>query len=274
MSESVMKEILLSQEELNAMRHAYEKEYIELSRRVEHLKSVLGKLGSDLPLTADAGAIAAPAPARVAKATKKRGRKKKRGPKSVWGDFIVTRLKSVDRPMSYEEMLKDALVLKNVPEEKVKNAKASILNSAFRLRTVHKKIDTVGEEGKKMKYMVLKRWLNDDGKLQEPYKSRFEQILATTVDKEVEVKPKRGPGRPRKNPEAAPIAKKGPGRPRKNPEAAPIAKKGPGRTTKSPEAAPIAKKGTEQPRKKSATKTSTKPTANKRGPGSSRKNTK
>ena len=114
MLESIMKEILLSQEELNVMRHAYEKEYIELSRRVEHLKSVLGKLGSDLPLTTEPVSIAAPAPVKVAKATKKRGRKKKRGPKSVWGDFIVNRLKSVDRPMSYEEMLKDALVLKNV----------------------------------------------------------------------------------------------------------------------------------------------------------------
>jgi hypothetical protein len=103
---------------------------------------------------------------------------------------------------------------------------------------------------------------------------------------------KRGPGRPRKNPEAVnpeavtpePVVKRGPGRPRKNPEAitsTPVAKRGPGRPRKNPEAtaAPVVKRGPGRPKgsknkpKVTAT-TATTATAPvvKRGPGRPRKN--
>jgi hypothetical protein len=81
---------------------------------------------------------------------------------------------------------------------------------------------------------------------------------------------KRGPGRPRKNPEAitasAPVVKRGPGRPRKNPEAVivPPAKRRPGRP-----------KGSKNKPKTTTTTTATVTTATapvvKRGPGRPRK---
>ena len=80
---------------------------------------------------------------------KKAGRPKKRGPKSVWGNFILRRLRQCDRPLSYSELVRDAMVLNNIPADREKNAKASVLNAAFRLRNTLKKIDTVGLPGKK-----------------------------------------------------------------------------------------------------------------------------
>ena len=94
------------------------------------------------------------------KATKKAGRPKKRGPKSVWGNFILRRLRQCDRPLSYSELVRDAMVLNNLPAEKEKNAKASVLNAAFRLRNTLKKVDTIGLPGKKEKFLVLKSWMN------------------------------------------------------------------------------------------------------------------
>ena len=111
---------------------------------------------------------------------------------------------------------------------------------------------------------------------------------------------KRGPGRPRKNPEAvtatAPAAKRRPGRPKgsKNKPkvtettsteataTAPAVKRGPGRPRKNPEAvtatAPVAKRRPGRPKgsknKPKVTQTATAPTAPvvKRGPGRPRKN--
>ena len=52
------------------------------------------------------------------------------------------------------------MVLNNLPAEKEKNAKASVLNAAFRLRSTLGKIDTVGLPGKKRKFLILKSWMN------------------------------------------------------------------------------------------------------------------
>ena len=41
--------------------------------------------------------------------------------------------------------------------------RASILNSAFRLRAIQGRIVTVGEDGKKDKFIVSRNWVDDDG---------------------------------------------------------------------------------------------------------------
>ena len=61
--------------------------------------------------------------------------------------------------MSYDELIADAMSIHKIPEARKESAKASILNSAFRLRTVHGKITTVGRAGKKDKMVVLTKWL-------------------------------------------------------------------------------------------------------------------
>jgi hypothetical protein len=57
----------------------------------------------------------------------------------------------------------------------VSAARASILNSAFRLRTVHGKIETVGRAGRKEKLIVLTKWLQEDGALKPDYAKAFKK---------------------------------------------------------------------------------------------------
>lgn len=172
--------VALSRQELDEMRHAYEQEYVKLKHRVDHIAGVLDRIGSDvIGTTTIQTRSPQPSKRRVETVEEKKGRKrrKKRGPKSVWGNFILRRLRQADRPISYAEMIRDAMVLHNLPEAKRKNARASILNSSFRLRAIHGKIDTVGEEGKKEKFLVLSKWLDENGKLVAPYDDKYTEML-------------------------------------------------------------------------------------------------
>lgn len=187
------KQIELSEKEASEMRYFYEEEYVILSRKLAHVTSMLEKLGGEAKPT-----IVKPSSTRITKVAAaqassvdsyddedefesdgktRRKRRKKRGPKSVWGAFILKRLRQLDRPISYSSMLDYAMVVHSIPETKRENAKASILNSAFRLRTVHGKIDTVGEDGKKEKFLVLKRWTDGEGNLVEPYIKKFNEVV-------------------------------------------------------------------------------------------------
>lgn len=214
MSLSTSQQLDLSTEEVNEMRRAYEKELIELNFRVEHVKSILSKLGGTIPQNTAKKAVAkAAAP--------KRKRRKKRGPKSVWGDFILDRLKKAERPLSYSEMLEDAMLIHSLSEDKRSNAKASILNSAFRLRTVHKKIDTMGADGRKEKFLVLAQWKQDENTLIEPYQSRYLQLLRKQ-EEEFEAK------RPQVDPNAPPKRRgRPPGSINKKKSTTTVAKKSP-----------------------------------------------
>ena len=119
----------------------YLNEKVRLEDALKHVEAMLVKLGAP---TAHKPAL-----------TRKGKAPKKRGPKSVWGAFIVKRLRARNRPMSYDELIADAMSIHKIPDERHASAKASILNSAFRLRTVHGKIVTVGRPGKKDKLVVL-----------------------------------------------------------------------------------------------------------------------
>lgn len=173
--------VALSRQDMDEMKLAYEQEFVKLKHRMEHVRTVLDKLGSSVAEGGHASSSGLHVEQDLSSAAQeeetKRRRRKKRGPKSVWGNFILRRLRQADRPISYAEMIRDAMVLHNLPEAKRKNARASILNSAFRLRAIHGRIDTVGEEGKKEKYLVLSKWLNEEGKLNSPYDQRYQKLL-------------------------------------------------------------------------------------------------
>lgn len=176
-------QVALARHDVEELRFAYEQEYVKLKQRMDHVGKVLESLGSEI-VGAEGSAVAAvrrPAPqmptfADAEKQTRRRS--KKRGPKSVWGNFILRRLRQADRPVSYAEMIRDAMVLHNLPESKRKNARASILNAAFRLRAIHERIDTVGEEGKKEKYLVMSKWLDENKALIAPYDERYRELVA------------------------------------------------------------------------------------------------
>ncbi len=256
--------ISLDASELQQIRSFYEQERIQLAARLQHVDHVIARLGgatapiADIKVAAPVVVPTAPAAAPVKRGPgrprkteavsdtkKKAGRPKKRGPKSVWGNFILRRLRQCDRPLSYGELVRDAMVLKNLPAEKEKNAKASVLNAAFRLRSTLGKIDTVGLPGKKEKFLVLKSWMNAEGGLKAPYDKLFETVASKPMDdrgrqprrpSEVVAKeaaaPKKAAAKPaaKKAPARKPAAKKAPAKPAaKKAAAKPAAKKAPAR---------------------------------------------
>lgn len=198
--------------ELQYIRSFYEQERFQLLSRLQHVDQVIARLNggttaitdrmaapvAPLPTMPVAPAIAAapqevtPAPKRkrgrprkeevVEVKAKKAGRPKKRGPKSVWGNFILRRLRQCDRPLSYSELIRDAMVMHNLPAAKEKNAKASILNAAFRLRTHLGKVDTVGMPGKKERFLVLTSWMEGEGALKAPYDELLAEVVDTPMD--------------------------------------------------------------------------------------------
>ena len=180
-------------EELQNIKSFYEQERIQLVAKLQHVDEVIARLGGNVATVAKLAPApeAQPAvkrgPGRPRKTApdakaKKAGRPKKRGPKSVWGNFILRRLRQCDRPLSYAELVRDAMVLNNIPADRENNAKASVLNAAFRLRNTLKKVDTVGLPGKKEKFLVLTSWVESEGKLKAPYDKVFESVAATPLD--------------------------------------------------------------------------------------------
>jgi hypothetical protein len=190
------KSVQFKESELQQIRSFYEQEKFQLLAKLQHVEEVLVRLdggvkeisGGATPKPATAVAPARRKPGRPRKTesatevkAKKAGRPRKRGPKSVWGNFILKRLRQCNRPLGYAELVRDAMVMHNLPASKEKNAKASVLNAAFRLRTHLKKIDTVGLPGKKEKFLVLTSWLEGENKLKAPYDKAFEAVAQTPM---------------------------------------------------------------------------------------------
>ena len=202
----------LQARELSQIKSFYEQERMQLAARLHHIDQVIDRLsGGREPIAGPAVKLSAFPEVSAAKAkrvvvesvpvpvkrgpgrprknplveeskTKKAGRPKKRGPKSIWGNFILRRLRQCDRPLSYGELVRDAMVLNNLPQDKEKNAKQSILNAAFRLRNTLEKIDTVGLPGKKEKFLVMSSWLEAENLLKEPYAKLFKEIAVTPME--------------------------------------------------------------------------------------------
>ena len=146
----------------------YLDEKIRLESKLNHVNVMLAKLGGTVPIV--------PIKKLTVTVTEKLLKPKKRGPKSIWGDFIVKRLRARNKPMSYSDLIDDAMAIHKLPENRVSAARASILNSAFRLRKVHGKIKTIGRAGKKEKLLVLTKWLQKDGELQPEYSKAFKKM--------------------------------------------------------------------------------------------------
>lgn len=161
-----MTTIEFSKKELKEARAYYSDEKIRLEAKLDHVNGMLAKF-------VGTGQVAS---VKKAKLTAKGIQPKKRGPKSIWGDFIIKRLRARNKPMSYVDLIDDAMAIHKLPDNRVSAARASILNSAFRLRTVHGKIETVGRAGRKDKLLVLTKWLKADGGLQPEYAKSFKKM--------------------------------------------------------------------------------------------------
>ncbi len=168
-----MSHIEFNAQEISALRLHFSEEKARLESQLTHVDLMLDKLGGAVAVkrAKTPGLTAAGAPP------------KKRGPKSIWGAFIVKRLRARNRPMSYEELIEEAMTIHKIEENKRNSAKASILNSAFRLRTVHGKVVSVGRPGKKEKMLALTKWLEHDGSLKQEYAKEFKSIMGGKAER-------------------------------------------------------------------------------------------
>ena len=131
----------------------YNQEKIRIQAQLRHVEKILRKISGR---TMDSSGVIL---------TKQGFKAKKRGPKSVWGKFILEQLAICKRPMSYKELMEIAMKLHGGGNSNYQSIRASILNSAFRLRSIQGKVATVHQEGKKEKFIVLVQWLDDKGML-------------------------------------------------------------------------------------------------------------
>jgi hypothetical protein len=156
--------VMFSTEELAAMLAFYEEEKVRVASQLKHIEQTLRKLkGKNVDATS--GAVL----------TRIGTKAKKRGPKSVWGKFILEQLEAANKPMPYKTLIDNALIFKGLDSNHYGIIRASILNSAFRLRSIQGKIATVGQFGKKEKYLVLTAWLDEQGVLSKKHRSNFIQ---------------------------------------------------------------------------------------------------
>lgn len=171
--------IQISDNERAEMRLYYENELHSTLNKLRHISGMLEKLSGDTQVNIAVNTANLPSTSlpKISKLTTPersvRKRKKKRGRKSIWGEFILKTLKSLDRPLSYKEIIESAKFTFHIHEKNTKALKAAINQSAFRLRTVHNKIESLGEKGKKERYLALSSWYDENGKIDPTYLSKI-----------------------------------------------------------------------------------------------------
>ena len=161
-----MSNVKFTKQELNKFVAYYSDEKQQLEAKLEHVNEMLNKLDGSVDII----------PSIEDKLTAKGEAPKKRGPKSVWGSFIIKRLRARNKPLNYSDLIDDAMAIHKISDDRKDNVKASILNAAFRLRTKEGRIVTVGRKGRKKKLLVLTKWLQEDGTLQSEYASYFKKL--------------------------------------------------------------------------------------------------
>ncbi|MGW8314701.1 MAG: hypothetical protein ACWGNV_03805 [Bacteroidales bacterium] len=171
-----METIKLPESELAEMKSFYQEEYDKTIKRLEHIKTMLVRLGSeeqpDLPAPvrvkkpASDHSSASPAP------VKKRRRKTRR--KSKWELLIMKRLRQLDKPVTYDELTDEILNVEKLPESKRKSTKQAVVNVIFRLRNRDGKLDTFSI-GTREKYIALKNWFAQPGEIKKEYAAKIER---------------------------------------------------------------------------------------------------
>jgi len=170
-----METINLPGEELADMRQFYQEELNKTLNRLQHIKSILDKLGSNeqsiqIQITTQQPETAEPpSTGDLPTQAKTRKRKQKRGPKSIWEDLVIKRLRFVDKPLTYEELTDEIMTFGNIAAEKRKNTKQAIVGVIFRLRQRGVKLNTFSA-GSKEKYIALKRWFDANGEIKNEYR--------------------------------------------------------------------------------------------------------
>jgi len=247
-----MKSLKLSDIEILAMRDFYENEMRETVNKLQHVREMLRKLGSEMP-----------APSNRAKSTTETKSTSKRGRKSKWGVFIREVLMRENRPMTYEELIDVSMKSFNLGDDQMASTRQAVISSCFRMRNTAGGIRTIHTRGTRIKHVAPDEWFSDNGTLKSEYSAKLPKMnkprKATDKAKKASAVKKAAPkaAAPKKaaaKPAAKTVAKKA--APKKA-----VAKKA---AAKKAAAKPAAKKAA--PKKAVAKKAAAKPAAKKAAP--------
>ena len=169
-----METIKLPESELAEMKQFYQDEYERLSRRLQHIKTILERLGVEIqeenltgvkPQPSTANVVPPPSPI-VSKRKKKSGRKPK------WELLIMKRLRQLDRPVTYDELTEEIMTFSKLPENKKTSTKQAVVKVILRLRNRDKRLDTFSN-GTREKYIALKSWFEKPGEIKKEYAAKI-----------------------------------------------------------------------------------------------------
>lgn len=94
----------------------------------------------------------------------------KRGRKSKWGNFIVHRLKQEKKPLTYDDLLKDAIQVFGLKtEDEIESVRKIIFSTSFRLKSKEDVLRTFSVKGRRGKYLALNKWCTPGGKLKKEF---------------------------------------------------------------------------------------------------------
>jgi hypothetical protein len=107
--------------------------------------------------------------------TTKRKYKKRKGSKNPWVNFIKSRLKATQLPLSYDDITNHAIAIKNLDPKDFKDIRKKMVGASYVLRTKKGIIDTYAIKGSRTKYMGLKEWFERDGLLKVEFAAKINQ---------------------------------------------------------------------------------------------------
>jgi hypothetical protein len=170
-----METIQLPESELAEMKLFYQEEYDKAVKRLQHIKTMLVRLGADTQAidhaASGSGKGTAVKSASTPASSPKRKRKSKR--KSKWELLVMKRLRQLDRPVTYDELTQEIMTFSKLPAEKLKSTKQAVVNVIFRLRNRDGKLDTFSI-GTREKYIALKNWFDQPGVIKKEYAGKIE----------------------------------------------------------------------------------------------------
>lgn len=188
-----METIKLPESELAEMKTFYQEEYDKAIKRLQHIKTMLVRLGADarpvdtVTPVSDKTVSAKKIPGSTTPAKRKRRSKRK----SKWEMLIMKRLRQLDRPVTYDELTEEIMAFSKLPDHKLKNTKQAVVNVIFRLRNRDGKLDTFSI-GAREKYIALKNWFEQPGEIKKEYAAKIERKAPAKKTRSSR------PGRPKK----------------------------------------------------------------------------
>jgi len=166
----------LSTKTLEHIKLHYTEEYQKTLRKLKELETVLQELSQvdisvlDVDNISSIGNIETTDNENISQATSgivpKRSykkRAKKRGRKSIWGEFVLKRLKAINRPLTYDALANHALVTMGLQQSEYDKTRKSLIAAVFQLRNKQQKVHTANKTGTRDKYVLLSKWTDGSG---------------------------------------------------------------------------------------------------------------